>query len=244
MPFHRHLVPVWGFVLLALAWSVVSLASRQSALRPLAGALAFVALAFAGWRSAEGSLTLGNPFPARAFEEEPYGVRLVAVGHALAELHVPLTIVSNMVGELPYAAGPQVYVRDVLGLTDAHNAHYGREWVATYGRTDVSYTFGAPFDLLYTNTARDLMNLELQDPPSRRTRHTYDLHTPPGWLDSRFFVVSRDHSPAQAALARFGGELVPLDSAVVAIIRERELSARGWELRGLSDSVGATAARR
>lgn len=244
MPHHRHVIPVWGFVLVALAWSVTDLAERSMVPRGFAAALALAAVALAGWRSTEGSLALGNPFTARAFEPMPYGVWLREVGGALSRLDPPVVVVSNMVGELAYKAGPRTYVRDVLGLTDAHNARNGGDWVPTYGRTDPDYTFGTPFDLLHTNTARDLEDLLQHAGASGGPPPALALHVAPGWLEERFFVVTREGSPARAALASFGGSLVPFDSTVVTMIRARELESKAWTLEGLSAAVIAASARR
>ncbi len=236
MPFNRHAVPTWGLVLLMLVWAGLELGGRAG---PVLAALLLVAGA---WRGMEGVPRIGNPLTARALRGTDFDVWQTDVARTLAAMEPPPIVAANMVGEFPYRGGPNLYVRDILGLTDAHNAKYGADWVPTYGRTDPVYTFGSRVDVMFTTTARDLWDLWRHAREPDGTRRRYVLHANPRWLEKHFILVSREGTPYADAVAKIAGApSVPMDSVVIAVVRKHELAAKGWLLTGLGEDVLAAA---
>lgn len=234
MPYHRHSAAVWGMGLLLLAWSGVELGGRY------AGIVSVLALLAGAWRGAEGVPRMGNPLTMASLRSGDLDLSTQRLGTTLAGLQPQPVVVSNIIGEFAYAAGPRVYVRDALGLTDAHNSHFGEDWFLNFGRTDERYTFGTPCDVVISNRALDLVHLLQYARDAKGTPRPFVLQAAPGWLEQRYFVATAAGSPATGAVARLAGTApVPLDSSTTAVVQRYELSARGWALAGLPAAVAA-----
>jgi hypothetical protein len=118
----------------------------------------------------------------------------------LHQFGAPVTVVTNVAGKLPYYAGSGTYARDLLGLTDEHNAKHGDVWSPTYGRTDYAYSFGRPFDLLVTNNYADLESLLTYWDSHADAGHQYALYAGDEWTANCFFVVAKPREPLGARL--------------------------------------------
>src|SRR5262249_6222452 len=123
-----------------------------------------------------------------------------------------------------YVAGPAVRVRDILGLTDPHNARAGTVWVPRYGRTDPEYSYGPPLDLLVTNTTGDLRHL-LERAAETPGAAGFVLLERPDWLANRLFVAAPAGRPLTARLAALCGcTLEPLDTARIERLKQQEFA--------------------
>jgi arabinofuranosyltransferase len=146
MPFRRHLVPAWPLMVLLIVgvvpviWPAVLVAAAIS--------LGTAHPAINGWtpdlRLLRGETELFVPHR--------------EVGARLAELPRTTTVLTSIAGKLPYYAGPRVYVWDLLGLTDRHNARAG-DFVRSSGRTDWEYSLGRPFDVFVSNSESEVRAL-------------------------------------------------------------------------------------
>src|SRR4029077_3797155 len=149
-----------------------------------------------------------------------YGRRLRGIARVLHDTPPPVVMLTNMAGEVAYFAGPGLYARDLLGLTDRHNSLYGSVWVTTYGRTDPEYSFGTACDLMITNTSSDLIRLLAYGARDSLGVSTFALVAAPEWIDERCFVAVRSSGPVADALRSLAGSAAPpLDSTSVRLIR-------------------------
>jgi hypothetical protein len=196
MDYHRLIVPVWPLWLLLLAWSL-PLAIPASVRPRLANLVVVSIILCSGVYAVEEPLNPLSFSTASAFQEQGRSLFKRQVGSRLHHFGGPVTVVTNVAGKMPYYAGPRTYARDLLGLTDAHNAKHGDVWTPTYGRTDYEYSFGRPFDLLVTNSYTDLDYLltHWDDYPAGRSQ--YRLYQSEEWTANCFFVVAKvDHAVA------------------------------------------------
>lgn len=150
------------------------------------------------------------------------------VGSILRDIPVSTTLLTDMAGVIPYYAGPQVYVRDLFGLTDIHNAKYGDSWMwigegkerGIFGRTDYTYSFTTPFDIFVCNAknvARRFINFCHENP---FTCHKYRFLKSDKLPPSRFYVfVNIEHPVSTILEERFSGILSPIDENLMNLIR-------------------------
>lgn len=196
MPYRRLLVPVLPLMVLLGSWAALSLArplGARVALRGLTGAAAIAAAALAVLAA---GLSAGPEAP--QYEAQ----QLRAVGRLMATTARPLHLLTNLAGVLPYYAGSRVYVWDMLGLTDIHNARYGEIFSPQFGRTDPQYDFTRPFDLFVSNSSWDLalMTQALPQDPNR-----WLFFSNPRWAAIPLYVVARAGGPLPARLAGLCG---------------------------------------
>lgn len=205
MPHDRLLVPLLPLVLGLVAWT----AGRTV---PLVAAAA-VAVALVGVHPDQ--LTADQP---PLFEESR------AIGEALAAAPGRPEVASHFAGRLAYEAGPDVYVLDIFGLTDIHNATKGEQWVPSFGRTDLDYSLGS-FDVLITPRPSDAGHaMELA---RRRGEPPGGFVLLPGrWVRIGLYVIAERASPARAALERACRcPALIVDSRVVRALEEFDLDA-------------------
>ena len=206
MPFHRHLVPLWPMVLVLTALALTdALPARVVARVPhLAAAVVSLPLLVLGMASCERAPDVSHP-ALRVFRAERNDSLMRELGSALRSGGGRVVVATNIAGAVAYYAGPEVYVRDVLGLTDAYNARYGAHWVATYGRSDLVHSFGPPLDVLVSNTASDVVRLmENAGAPDGGPPH-YGIYLSRAWLRAGYFIVADMRRPVARALARVAG---------------------------------------
>jgi arabinofuranosyltransferase len=199
MPARRLLVPVLPLLLLILAWTLTTLVGslklpgrRGLSLAAGLGASVLVILA------------------ARvAFIEQPAdatiaGSEMKAIGGVIAQARPAPRVITNVAGAVPYYAGSDVYFWDILGLTDRHNARYGKVFAPRYGRTDPRYDYSRDFDLFVSNSSAD--RAQLVDQWSR-TPGRFDEYVwlRKRWTDPGLALVARRGTDVESRLRRFCG---------------------------------------
>jgi arabinofuranosyltransferase len=210
MPFHRHAVPVWPLVLLlGLPVGLTALSSEARAKHgkrvfALAGSL----LLIVGLPSERLPTQLFRPF----MENHQLGrsPHKEALGRFAMGLEYPVVGMSNVVGKFPYYAGPRVPVIDISGLVDRHNAKHGDTWDIHMGRTDYAYTYSRPFDLLMTNSGRDVLRLWEHASSRPGDVRAFSICSRPDWINQRFAVIVPRGSRIESDLARLRCEPQPL----------------------------------
>lgn len=148
------------------------------------------------------------------------GVRaelLEEIGSMLRNTHVSTTLLTNMAGKMPYFAGPGVYVRDILGLTDIHNAKYGDSWSFNFdgngscGRTDFDYSFNSPFDIFFYNSTNMHNRFISFCQGNTSICENYRFLISDKWPDSYFYIiVNINHPFAEVLIERFDVVSVPI----------------------------------
>ena len=200
MDYHRHIVPVWPIALLFLAWGLQQACGTvRRWLSPRAASIVVALAALsAGVHALEAPANLLTV--ADGAREGGRSLFKGQIGAALNRFDRPVTLVTNVVGKLPYRAGPKTYVRDLLGLTDVHNSKHGDVWSPTYGRTDYEYSFGRPFDLLVTNSYTDLEYLLAHWKAHPGSGKAQALYASPEWTANCLFVVVDTSHPVSASI--------------------------------------------
>jgi arabinofuranosyltransferase len=220
MDYHRHVVPVWPLWLLLLAWGLRQ-ASADFRIRPrLANPVIALGLLCAGAYAIEAPFVPPTLAGWSSLEESGRSLYKRQVGVVLHQFGAPVTVVTNVAGKMPYYAGASTYARDLLGLTDEHNATRGDVWTPTYGRTDYEYSFGRPFDLLVTNSYTDLEQLLAYWNAHPDGRQQFALYPSDQWTDNCFFVVAKPRDALGARVQELCGcQPRRLDERFLEIVR-------------------------
>jgi hypothetical protein len=221
MPYHRFTVMIWPILLLLIAWAMsqlLALVTTRVTSRDLSFVAAVTVLGV-GLYSVESSPRIESlTFPPPPPREGP-SVLQKDVGLLLRSLEPPAAVLTNVAGKAPYFAGPRMYVWDIFGLTDVHNATEGSEWIRwspQFGRTDFEYSFSRPFDVLVTNNSWDVHELVVYWSKHDVDPTAYSLYASAGWLQNHFYVVAKRSHPAAArlqALCRCPAMTLDLDLA-------------------------------
>jgi arabinofuranosyltransferase len=224
MPHRRLLVPALPLLAIAAVWTAAAHAAAWRSPRAHAGALVAGLLACVLVVAAVGL----EPRRISRGDRPPAADQLEDIGRAAAA--APDTdIVTNVAGALPYRAGPDRYVWDLLGLTDSHNATQGDVYYRSYGRTDYDYSYSRPFDLYVSNSPADLVELFRRLSLAERDGPLAYLDRP-AWRGQGLDVVVRRDRPIAAELERRCGcpalDLTPASTAqilerVQALTRQR-----------------------
>ncbi|MEA2440796.1 MAG: arabinofuranosyltransferase [Thermoleophilaceae bacterium] len=180
MPHRRLLAPALPLLVLLAAWSGGVLVTRFAPSR--IGAAKWVAVGACALAVVAAGIDPNPVSRDRGF---------VAVGKVLGDTAAPARVLTNVAGVIPYYAGPQTYVWDILGLTDEHNAREGKVFSPRYGRTDPAYDFSRPFDVFVSNAPLDpaLMVGEWRRTPGRF--RDYVLLGPSPWTAQQLYVFAR-----------------------------------------------------
>jgi hypothetical protein len=193
MEHRRLLVPVLPLLVLLAPWSARVLAAALGGGARRVAALAAPPLACV-------LVVLAAGFDPASTPRDPH---LTEIGRALAGERA--RVLTNVAGVMPWYAGSDTYVWDILGLTDEHNSRHGEVFSPRYGRTDPEYDFSRPFDVFVSNAPLDpaLMVLEWRDEPARF--RDYSAFVPSAWTNREIYVFARRDTPVEAALAEACG---------------------------------------
>ncbi|RJQ22403.1 MAG: hypothetical protein C4560_02440 [Nitrospiraceae bacterium] len=227
-PYKRHLLPVLPLLMIFMAWaaSLFIRVCREKS-RPMRYSvyttMTIIAL-----------LWIGFFIRPSIISKKYIGIErtshLQEVGELLAGLKFPTTLLSDMGGKLPYYAGPNVYVREMYGLTDIQNAKHGDVWClidhmgdsGTCGRTDYKYSFETPFDVFtYTSKENHRRFISFcRGNPSVCADYRY-IHKKE-WLDPPYIpsyplrIIANMHHPAyQVLLGKPGAVALPVDENIL-----------------------------
>ncbi len=213
MPFRRFPIMALPLALVLGATGVGSIAraigNRSSGKVAIAGA---VSILMAIW---VGSFLEPSAFWQRRVET-PRSRFYREFGETLRGVDRGTMLVTNVAGMLPFYAGSRVYVRDLDGLVDRHNALHGDQWSPGYGRTDYAYSYGSPFDVLVVNSTRDAVALArfCGAKPARCERLRW--FSSDAWAPEYLFVVADvDHQAADILTQRFHARARPIDDSVM-----------------------------
>lgn len=227
MPFKRHFVPVLPLLIIFFAWSADLLFHKywkggifNKALLSMSGGVLLILWI---WVWIQPSI-----FTKPYFTGKEKVVYLEEIGSLLRNIPVPTVLLSNMIGKISYHAGPKVYVRDILGLTNIHNAKYGEDWGFNWGRgscgrTDFNYSFTTPFDIFFYNS-RNMHNRFIsfcKENPFLCKRYRFLKRD--DWIQPGQYIIgiiaNIDHPVSTALEKRFGTVALPIDESLRDIIR-------------------------
>ena len=204
-------VPVWPLVLILVACQLEWLTSKLGrewgwAAAPAVGTgIILLAMFLLGSSAVERRPGVPRPDNLLAPDETGWSLYSHQTGDFLRETGYQLVLLSDVVGKLPYYAGPNVYVRDAYGLTDEHNGEAGDRWTRTLGRSDDAYNFGERFDLLVTNDPDFLRRLldYWGTETSAEVGGGYVFFLSSDWLRENFFVLVLETHPIAGQLTEF-----------------------------------------
>lgn len=213
MPHDRFLVPIAPLVLLLAIWTAARVLRRLPSARGAvpAGVAAVAAVAAVGVD------------PGALGEEPPLLYEASgATGEALAGTPAREVVATHFAGRLAYEAGRGTYVRDMLGLTDIHNAKHGEHWVPSFGRTDFEHSLRG-IDVLVSPVAADYGRL--LDLASARGAPEGEYVLIAGrWGRAGHYTAVRARAPAREALERACRcDAAVLDQRAVAALAAFEL---------------------
>lgn len=224
MPHDRFLVMVLPMALVGLAWAAEGFArpgpdrsDASSRSRQVFVGVAIATLALSVW----GWLFFRPLFlhPPDAVERAPEFQ--AQVGRLLGGVPPPVTLATNTAGEIAYYAGPKVYVRDLLGLTDLHNALHGPVWYVRFGRADYDYTFARPLDVFQTNAWVDMEEFVRWCESHPEAGERFRFMVTDDWLRASFLVAADTTRAAARALERQAGTRhLKVDRASLESMRE------------------------
>ncbi|MBI4847164.1 MAG: hypothetical protein HY808_01115 [Nitrospirae bacterium] len=233
MPFARRFVPVLPIMIIYAAWAMDTLIRKyweKGGYRKYS-VLVISVILFISWSVHFMSINPpSSPFRTRGVyttDTEQYKY-LREIGLMLRDAPAPTTILSQMQGRMSYYAGPKVYVRDILGITNYHNAKYGEyafafEGKGGCGRTDFNYSFNTPFDIFFYNSTNmhnrfiDFCN----ESPGVCDR--YRFFKSAQWPDSFFYIIANiDHPVSTMMKERYNTDSFPINESLRSIIHADE----------------------
>lgn len=224
--FHRQLIPVLPLMLIFVAWGVDSLICRNRDKVKENKALVYSALALL--------FILWTGFflkPVEIFKKPKANTlelrrHTQQIGTFLNKIPVPTVLLTDIAGIMPYYAGPRVYVRDLFGLTDIHNAKYGDYFCAPAeggicGRTDYNYSFSKPFDIFVYNAYQINERFITFCRENPTICQKYQFFVKEEWLKASIFVVADINHPVARALAdKFNIASLPVNEDLLNIIEK------------------------
>ncbi|OGH06305.1 MAG: hypothetical protein A2W22_06155 [Candidatus Levybacteria bacterium RBG_16_35_11] len=230
MPYKRHVISVLPILIIFFMWSADLLIARYWSGKFYKKITLFFAVVLMSF------LWIGFFIRPTILAKKPIYSQFALlrssrqlVGSILRDIPVSTILLTDMAGIIPYYAGPQVYVRDLFGLTDIHNAKYGDSWVmisvgeeeGIFGRTDYTYSFTAPFDIFAcnaVNVAKKFINFCQENV---YVCHKYRFLKSDKLSLSRFyFFVNTEHPVSTILKEKFSGTELPLDNDLINIIHE------------------------
>jgi len=226
-PFKRHIISVLPLLIIFIAWSVDSLSHiywssflYKKAITTLVASL--ILISWIGFFTKPFFTTKNNI-------EDRNSIYLQKLGSMLNEVTESTTLLTNMIGKISYYAGSHVYVRDILGLTDIHNAKYGDVWGfnpdgrGACGRTDFNYSFTTPFDVFFYNS-RNMHNRFIsfcKENPSLCKKYRFFKRE--DWIRPQPYIIgiiaNIEHPVSTALQEKFGAVALPIDENLKDIIR-------------------------
>jgi hypothetical protein len=190
MEHRRLLVPVLPLLAALAPWSGRVVAAALSGGARRVAALAAPPLACV-------LLVLGAGIDPSSTPRDP---DLTAIGRAIGASGEQPSVLTNVAGVIPWYAGSDTYVWDILGLTDEHNSRHGQVYSPRYGRTDPAYDFSRPFDVFVSNAPLDpaLMVTEWRRTPERFREYSIFATAP--WTRRQIWVVVRRGTAVKRSL--------------------------------------------
>jgi len=220
--FHRQLIPMLPLMLIFVAWGVDLLICKSQKNEKKNKALVYMALT--------ALLVLWIGFflkPVEIFKKrgvKPLSLHTQQIGTFLSEMPVPTVLMTDIAGIMPYYAGPRVYVRDLFGLTDIHNAKYGDAFCAPAeggicGRTDYNYSFSKPFDIFVYNAYQinERFVTFCRENPAICQKYKFIMKEE--WLKASIFVVADvTHPVAKALVDKYNIATLPINEDLLNIV--------------------------
>ena len=220
MPYQRFMIPVLPLLVIFMAWASDQLFSKfwSNAQVPGKTALSVIAsLILLSWIV----FFIKPNMMTKKYIEEGRSLHLREVGTVLSKIPVQTILLTDIDGKLPYYAGPRVYVRDIFGLTDIHNAKYGDSWGweedggGVCGRSDFIYSFTAPFDIFAYNSLRIHKTFVTFCESNPSICQKYRFLKKDEWSESELYVVVNVNHPVSTALEeRFGAVPLPVNNSL------------------------------
>ncbi|MBI4707200.1 MAG: hypothetical protein HY761_04680 [Candidatus Omnitrophica bacterium] len=219
--FHRQLIPVLPLMLILVGWGIDSFIYRVRDKEVKVKALVYTATVLI--------LVLSTGFFLKPVEilkkrgVKPLSFHTRQIGTFLNELHVPAVLLTDVAGMLPYYAGPSVYVRDLFGLTDIHNAKYGEDFCApseggVCGRTDYKYSFSAPFDVFVFNACNINEKFISFCKENPAICNKYQFFMREEWHRAGIFIVAdKNHPVTKALVTKYNAKPLPVNEDLLVI---------------------------
>jgi hypothetical protein len=224
MPYKRHFVAVLPLLIVFVAWSLDLLFFTywkrtkfvKSVLTGLAIFIIFAWMIF----------FVKPKIFFKQYAESGRSLYLRQLGMLLNEMPSETVLLSSMIGKISYYAGPDVYVRDILGLTDIHNAKYGEtfgliaEGGGVCGRTDFDYSFSSHFDIFFYNSFNMHKNFVLFCENNPSICNKYRFFSKDEWIESGSYVIANINHPISTAIERkFGAVPLRINESLEDILR-------------------------
>jgi hypothetical protein len=236
MPFYRHLISVLPILIIFVGWSIDLLLDKywgESKHKKIALATVLILMIFL-WVSfflkpAEFTKKYVKNAKSSFNSETPYFsyhfLNLKELGILLRDISVPTTLLTDMAGIIPYYAGIHVYVRDLYGLMDIHNAKYGDIFCTPSeggicGRTDYNYSFSAPFDIFIYNAININKRFVSFCKENLSICQKYRFFKKEEWYLSRLYIIANINHPVSTILEKkFGTIPIPIDENLLDVIQ-------------------------
>ncbi len=232
-PHKRQFIPVLPLLVIFVAWGMDSLLNRywNGLLYKKVVLSIAVMLILAAWvvffiKPAVDSKYAGHDENFYLGSQRTELIR--QLGTLLHDMPDSMVMLSSMIGEISYYAGSRVYVRDVFGLTDIHNAKYGDTWtfdwgIGVCGRIDYMYSFSTPFDIYFNNSPnlhKVYISFCKKDPALCKK---YRFFSSEKWPESFFYVIADINHPVSKALKeKFNAVALPIDEKLLDLMRDDE----------------------
>lgn len=229
-PFKRHIIPVLPVLIVFVAWAGdLLLCKYWNGLlhRKVALSAAAILILFL-WGGVFIKPAIIPPKELKGFKEllSKRSLYLRQIGTILHDIPVSTTLLSNMIGKISYYAGLHVYVRDILGLTDIHNAKYGDAWGliegggGVCGRTDYTYSFINPFDIFVYNSPNMHKKFISFCQENTSLCRNYRFFKSAKWPKAYFYIIANITHPISAALEeRFNAVPIPINEDPMEVIQ-------------------------
>ncbi len=218
MPFNRHLIPVLPVLIVFVAWSMDLLFRKylDGSIRKKVTLYLTVTLLTLSWLV----FFAGPLIHEKKYVESGRSLYLRKIGSVMKDTNVPTTLLTNMIGKISYYAGPNVYVRDILGLTDIHNARYGNDWGFRWGkgvcgRTDYIYSFSNPFDIFFYNSENLHFRFIAFCKENSSRCQNYRFFKSEKWPKEHFYLIANIKHPVSTLLKeKFGAIPLPINDNI------------------------------
>jgi hypothetical protein len=222
-PFKRHIIFVLPLLAIFVGWSIDLLICRywkDSMQKRVMASFALVVMAFLWIGFFLEPTEFVNKKVLKPHLKSQFSY-LQKFGILLRDMPVPTTLLTDRAGVLPYYAGIHVYVRDLFGLMDIHNAKYGDVFCTpgeggVCGRTDYNYSFSTPFDVFIYNAININKRFVVfcKDNPSICQKYRFFKNEE--WMRNRIYIIADINHPVSKALEDiFHAIQIPVDEQLL-----------------------------
>jgi hypothetical protein len=223
-PYKRLLIPVLPLIIIFIAWAVELLVLRYwgntQYKKVVLSAVTIFCISWIVFFFKPGDFR-------KTFGENssiPFHAYLREFGTFVRDIPHSTTLLTDVAGIMPYYAGINVYVRDLFGLMDIHNAKYGTDFCfpgegGVCGRTDYHYSFNAPFDIFVYNAKNITKRFVAFCQENPLTCKKYRFFGKEAWHRESLHVIANiNHPVSKALMDKFGVRPIPITENIITVI--------------------------